>query len=78
MPLNINIGEQTGSSKHKENRNQTEDQARHVYKKVELGDIININTDRKLNRLDDTSGDINPYTELILIKQKRLIQFYHK
>ena len=48
----------------------TEDQARHICKKVESGTIININTlkqeidqDEELNRLDDTSGDINPYRE---------------
>ena len=73
MPLNTNIGGQTGSSKHKENTYLTEDQARHVYKKVELGGIINVSTmkqeidqDRELNRLDDTSGDNNFYRELIL------------
>ena len=40
---------------------------------MELGDIINIHTvkqeidqDRELNRLDDTSRDINSYRELIV------------
>ena len=44
-----------------------------MYKMVELGTIININTikqeidqDQELNRLDDTSRDINPYRELIV------------
>ena len=39
-----------------------------MYKKVELGNIIDINTikqeidqDQELKWLDDTSGDINPY-----------------
>ena len=48
----------------------TEKQAKHVYKMVELGTIININTikqeidqDWEL-RSDNTSGDINPYSEL--------------
>ena len=47
-----------------------EDQTRHVHKKVESGNIINITTlnqeieqDEELNRLDDTSRDINPYRE---------------
>ena len=40
MPLNTNIGGQTRSNKHKENNYVTEDQARHVYKKVEVGNII--------------------------------------
>ena len=41
-----------------------------IYKKVESGDVINISTlkqeidqDQKLNKLDDRSGDINPYRE---------------
>ena len=75
MPPNSNIGGQIRSDKHKykENKYITEDQARHIYKKVELRDIINISTmkqeidhDQELNRLDDTSRDINPYRELTL------------
>ena len=44
-----------------------------MYKKVESGNKINISTlkqeidqDQELNRLDDTSGDINLYRELIV------------
>ena len=74
MPLNTNIGGQIRYDKHKykENKYLTEDQARHIYMKVELGDIINkstikqeIDQDQELNMLDDTSRDINPYRELI-------------
>ena len=50
-----------------------EDQAKHIYKKVELGNVINIDTikqemdqDWDLNRLDDTSVDINLYRVLIV------------
>ena len=50
-----------------------EDQARHIYKKIELGKIINVATikqeidqDQELDGLDDTSGDINPYRQLIV------------
>ena len=50
-----------------------------MYKKVDLGNIININTikqeidqDRELNRLDDTSGDINPYRELIVNNAEKI------
>ena len=86
MPLNANIGGQTRSSKHKKNRYLTEDQVRHMYKKVELGDIININTikqeidqDRELNRLDDTNGDINHNRELIVTNAENVeLLFYHK
>ena len=44
-----------------------------MYKKVESLNIINISSikqeidqDWELNRLDDTSGDINPYRQLIV------------
>ena len=50
-----------------------EDQAKHIYKKVELGNKINVATikqeidqDQELDRLDDSSGDINPYRELVV------------
>ena len=50
----------------------TEDQTRHIYKRVESGNIISTDTLKQeidqgweLNRLDGTSRDINPYRELI-------------
>ena len=70
MSPNRNIGGQSTSHKNKydENNYLTEDQARHIYKKEKSGNIININTlgkeieqDSELNKLDGTSGDINPY-----------------
>ena len=73
LPLNANIGGKPTSLQSQERSFLTEDQARHIYKEVELRDIINVNTikqeigqDQKLNRLDDTSEDINPYRELIV------------
>ena len=60
MPINANI---SGQIRH------TSSQA--YIKKVERGTIINIDTikqemDQDSNRLDDTSGDINPYHEIIV------------
>ena len=56
-----------------------EDQARHVYRKVESGNIININTlkqeieqDQELNKLDDRSRDINPYRKIILNNEEKI------
>ena len=44
-----------------------------MYKKIESGGMINTDTlkqeivqDHELNKLDDTSGDINPYRQLIV------------
>ena len=46
LPLNTNIGGQIRPDKYeyKENKYLTEDQARHMYKRVESGHIINIDT----------------------------------
>ena len=48
-------------------------QTKYVYKKVELGSLINketikeeIDFDAELDRIDDDSGDKNPYKELIV------------
>ena len=63
MPLNANIGCQSKPIKDKDTRYLTEDQGKCIYKEVELGNVINIKQeiDQDLDRLDDTSGDINPY-----------------
>ena len=50
----------------------TRDQTRYVYKKVETGEMINmdmiqeIEQEKQLNRMDDRNGEINPYRELIV------------
>ena len=60
MPLNANIGGKPKSLENLERNFLTEDQVKHIYKKVELGDIINIITmkqetdqDQELNTLND-------------------------
>ena len=65
MPLNTSIGGQiTPNVKYecKDSKYLIEEQARHTYKKVESGDIINTSTlkqeieqDQELSKLDDTS-----------------------
>ena len=49
----------------------TREQTNHVYKKRESGEVINTETlyqeleqERQLNRIDDTSRETNPYKEL--------------
>ena len=75
MALSTNIGGQVNGNKSKDNQYLTESQARHVYKKVESGSIVNVDTlwqeieqerERELCRIDDTSRDVNPYKELIV------------
>ena len=64
---------------HKESKYLSEEQARHVYKKVESGGMFNINTlkqeiekEQELSKLDDTSRDINPYRELIVNNAEKI------
>ena len=54
-------------------------QADYIYRKVELGSLINKNTmkeeidqDVELDRMDDYSGDENPYRELIVNNAGRI------
>ena len=57
----------------------TREQANYVYKKTELGEVINTETlqqelehERQLNRIDDTSGETNPYRELIVNNAEKI------
>ena len=72
LPLSPKIGGQVINNKPKTNQYLTE-QARYVHKKTESGGIINTDTlhqeiekERQLSRIDDTSGETNPYKELIV------------
>ena len=73
LPLIPKIGGQVINNKPKTNQYLTEEQTQYVYKKTESGGIINtdmlhqeIEQVRQLNRIDDTSRETNPYTELIV------------
>ena len=55
------------------------DQTKYVYKKVEMGEMINTDTiqqeieqEKWLNRMDDENGEINPYRELIVNNTEKL------
>ena len=55
------------------------EQTNHVYKKTESGGVINIETlhqeleqERQLNRIDDTSRETKPYKELIVNNQEKI------
>ena len=57
----------------------TREQGKYVYKKTELGEVINTETlhqelehERQLNRLDYTSREINPYKELIVNNAEKI------
>ena len=55
----------------------TREQANYIFRKVETGEIINMDTiqqdveqEEQLNRIDDTNGEGNPYQELIFNNAK--------
>ena len=66
--LSPKIGGQINNNKPKDNWYLTEEQARHACKKIESIGIINANTlhqeieqERELTRIDDTSIETHPY-----------------
>ena len=57
----------------------TRDQARHKYKKVETGEIINVDMvkheieqEKQLSQKDDDSGEVNPYRELVVNNAEKI------
>ena len=57
----------------------TKEQANFVYKKTESGEIINTETlqqelehERQLNKIDDTSGYTNLYREIIINNAEKI------
>ena len=83
MPLNTKIGGQARCIKDKEAICLMNDQARHVYKKIDSESIINVDTfkqemEKDLDKIDKTIGKRNPYHEIIVKRQKEMIQSYHK
>ena len=78
MPLGLNVGgnnmkEQVNKNDSIDRNYLTSKQADYIYRKVELGSLINKNTmkeqidpDIELDKMDNTRGDENPYRELIV------------
>ena len=78
LPLSPKIGGQVNNSKSNVGQYLTREQANHVYKKTEIGEVINTETlhqelehKRQLNRIDDTSRETNPYRVLIVNNAKK-------
>ena len=79
LPLDSRIGGPSRDSQPTVGQYLTRDQARHIYKKVETGEIINANTveheieqERQLSQMDDDSGEINPYRELVVNNAEKI------
>ena len=72
LPLDSRIGGQNRDSP-TAGQYLTKDQMRYIYKKVETWEIITTNMiqqeieqEKQLGKIDDTSGETNPYRELIV------------
>ena len=79
LPLDFKKGGPSEDSHPTVGQYLTRDQTRHVYKKVETGESINtdmiqqeVEQEKQLNKLDDDSGEENPYRELIVNNAERI------
>ena len=79
LPLDFKIGGSSEDSRSTVGQYLTRDQTKHVYKKVETGESINADTiqqdveqEKQLNKLDDDSGEENPYRELVINNAEKI------
>ena len=73
LSLDCKIGGQSRDSHHTVGQYLIRDQVRYIYKKVETGGMINIDMvqqeieqEKQLSRMDNDSGEVNPYRELVV------------
>ena len=77
MPLSIKISGQARYIKYREAVCLTEDRTKYIYKKVETENIVCVNTIKqeietdRLEKMDNTNGEINPYHEIITNKVEK-------
>ena len=79
LPLSPKIGGMINDNKPSLGQYLTREQANFVYKKTESGQMINTETlqqelehERQLNKIDDMSGDTNPYKEMIVNNAEKI------
>ena len=79
LPLDSRIGGQNRDSCPTVGQYLTRDQTNFIYKKVETGEMIHtemkqqeIEQEKQLGRIDDTSGETNPYKELIINNAEKI------
>ena len=79
LPLDSRIGGHDRDSHIMVGQYLTRDQARHIYKKVETGEIIDVDTvkdeieqEKQLSQIDDDSGEVNPYRELMVNNAEKI------
>ena len=79
LPLDSRIGEQSRDNHPTVGQYLTREQMSYIYKKVETGEMINTNMikqeieqERELSKIDDTSRETNPYKELIVSNAEKI------
>ena len=79
LPLDSRIGGQSRDSHPTVGQYLTRDQARHIYIKVETGEIINVDMvkheieqEKQLSQMDDDSGEVNLYRELVVNNAEKI------
>ena len=79
LPLDSKIGGQINHNRPSIGQFLTREQANYVYKKVKMGEMINVKTiqqemeqEEQLSKIDCTSGEINPYRELIVNNAEKI------
>ena len=79
LPLDSRIGGQGRDDHPTFGQFLTREQTRYIYRKVETGEIINtdkieqeIEQEKQLSKIDDTSREINPYQELIVNNAEKI------
>ena len=79
LPLDSKIGRQINHSRSSVGQFLTREQASYVYKKTKAGEIINadmiqqeIEQEEQLNKIDDMSGETNPYKEMIVNNAEKI------
>ena len=79
LPLDSRIGGQGRNNHPTVGQFLTREQTRHIYRKVETGEIINtdmikqeIEQEKQLSKIDDTNGETNPYQELIVNNAEKI------
>ena len=79
LPLDSRIGGHDRDSHPTVGQYLTRNQAKHIHKKVETGEIINADTvkheieqEKHLSRIDDDNGEVNPYRELMVNNREKI------
>ena len=79
LSLDSKIGGQGRNDRPSTGQFLTREQTHYIYKKIETGEMINTDTlqqemeqEEQLSKVDDTSGETNPYHELIVINAEKI------